>query len=671
MSASFLHDLQPGAQNQVRANFAAFIAKGKSLAHCKDIDWDSNVWSIGRDVGDLLTRHRGIHFRSHGSGKRKKDGEPFAEPFNSFAKAIFALLMETSNHTIGTLQEFIKQLRCLYAIERDPRLFTDSTFHQASDLNSKRLNLGHRELVITAGRLELIAEIVDGYHLSLEPISWKRPKSLWGRSGFRNPDNPEEEARHNAKLPNDQVIQAIVELYHEIPKTETADRLLICLSVVLLLTGLRITEALSLPWDSLENFIRDRADEKGPLLDEDGMPVVYSRLRQYLPVKRGEKVTARRYLGRIGSQVLRLVYEEIKVITQPFHDIAIWMVHHPGRALLPFAPQKQWFTRKEVDSFFGKSHLSKFIRLHNLKPVIRDGYSERMFPRSEIERVVLKHSRIGVVRSKPWPIHMHEILFVVGNGTFCRSINWSVTNAIKFVTSQQCGTFLVGNTNSKSVFERYGKTDADGNPLQITSHQFRHWLNNEMYMGGMSEVQISYQFGRYNKPSNQAYDHRNPILRAKALKEAARNGKLMGEFGNALKRMKVVDREAWIKSAFGNVHWGPLGGCADETIRRADAMPKECANCGGLIVVKGDTQGREEASRQLESTEWWLARAAEDVQEGDPNNDLQVRYFRQKATSLRRIIGIHDDPSIPDGTHVLMDFISGTAIELLDGACHV
>jgi hypothetical protein len=220
------------------------------------------------------------------------------------------------------------------------------------------------------------------------------------------------------------------------------------------------------------------------------------------------------------------------------------------------------------------------------------------------------------------------------------------------------------------VFERYGKTDVHGNPLRITSHQFRHWLNNELYLGGMSEVQVSYQFGRFNKRSNSAYDHRDPIQRAKVLREAARKGQILGEFGAALKRMKVVDREAWIKSAYGNVHWGPLGGCADETIRRADAMPKECANCGGLIVVKGDPEGRAEAVSQLEFAEWWLAKAEEDVQEGNLDNDLQVAYFRHKATSLHWIIGIHDDPSIRDGTHVLMDFIAGTAIDLMDGACH-
>ena len=405
------------------------------------------------------------------------------------------------------------------------------------------------------------------------------------------------------------------------------------------------------------------------------MPVVYSRFRQYLPEKQGEKVTARRYLGRIGSKILRAVCEEIQGITGPSHDIAVWMAKNPGRAMLPFAPQKKWFIREEVDRFFAKSTMCHFLRNHSLKSEFRENWSEPKFPRSELERVVMENSKIGVVRSKPWTIRTHEILFMIGDMTFCRSSSGSGGNrgiplAVRPLRASSLTRGLIGTPTLASVFERYGKKDTQGNPFRITSHQFRHWLNNEMYLGGMSEVQIRYQFGRFNKRSNSTYDHRDPIERAKALRDAARKGEVLGGFGSALKRMKVVDREAWIKSAFGNVHWGPLGGCADETIRRADAMPKECANCGGLIVVKGDPAGCEEAVRQLEFAEWWLAKAEEDAQDCNLDDDLQVRYYRHKAVSLRRIIATHDDPNISDGTHVLMDFISGSA-ELLDGACHV
>ena len=677
MSPSFLDDKQPGIQDQVQANYVAFVAKGKSIAKAKGIDWDSNVWHIGKDLGDLLNAPKSVYFRSLGSGRKKRDGMAFLEPFNSFAKACISILVEGRNYATGSIDSYIQSLRSIYAVEPDPRRYTDSTFQAALDLTFTRVRLARHCRAVIAARFELIADVVDGFHLSIEPISWKREIAFG--SGYRYPDDPEDQAKHNAKLPSDEVIQSVVELYHEIPRTETTDRLLICLCVVLLITGFRIGEALSLPWDCLENLIRDRSDGKGPLLDEEGMPVVYSRFRQYLPEKKGEKVTARRHLGRIGSQVLRAVYEEIQGITRPFHETTAWMAKHPGRAMLPFAPQKQWFTRQEVSEFFGKATMSRFISHHKLKSEIHGSMSEPMFPRSELERIVLGKSKVGVVRSNPWPIHTHEILFVVESTmNFSRSsrigsnkgCNYGIPNTVKPLNSSTFFNFLMGTSATKSVFERYGKTDGHGNPLHITSHQFRHWLNNEMYLGGMSEVQISYQFGRYNKRSNSAYDHRDPIQRAKALQEAARNGKLLGEFGNALKRMKVVDREAWIKSAYGNVHWGPLGGCADETIRRADAMPKECANCGGLIVVKGDPEGRAEALRQLEFTEWWLAKAEEDVQEGDPDNDFQIQYYCHKATSLRRIIEIHDDPSIPDQTHVLMDFIAGTVIHLMEGACH-
>lgn len=661
-------------KDQVQKNLKAFINRGMSIAKAKNIEWNSDFWRVGRDVDDLISGGSGIHFRSLPSSRKKKDGVPFEDPFNSFAKAFIAILIQNKDYALSSIDYILRVLRYLYAVEPDPRLLTDTSFQSALDLMFARENCVGDARASVASKLELIADVMEGYQLSIEPISWKREIAFSARD--RKPDDPEDQSRHNSKLPDDDVIAAVVDLYHDIPKTEGGDRLLICLCVLLLITGFRIREALSLPWDCLESYMRDRADGKGPLLDEEGMPVVYSKIRQYLPEKKGEMVTARRYLGRIGSQILRAVYEEIQGITQPFHDIAVWMAKNQGRAMLPFAPQKKFFTRDEVDGLFNKSELVKFLRRNQLNPEIRAGWSEPMFLRSELERVVLSASRIGIVRSKPWRISTSEILFIVGDMTFCRRLsnglrsNLGIPYAVRPLGKSTFGNFLMGSHSLASVFERYGKKDAQGNPLRITSHQFRHWLNNEMYLGGMSEVQISYQFGRYNKQSNSAYDHRDPIERAKALRDAARKGEILGGFGAALRRMKVVDREEWIKSAYGNVHWGPLGGCADETIRRADAMPKECANCGGLIVVKGDAEGREEALRQLEFVDWWLAKAEEDAQDGDLDDDLQVRYYRHKATSLRRIIATHDDPSIRDGTHVLMDFISGSA-ELLDGACHV
>lgn len=656
-------------EEQVRENLITFVMKGQTIAKSSGIKWDDHSWRFGYDKNDL-TGTKSIVFRGIPSAPKKRDGPFFTEPFNSFAKSCIAISSLEKDRASSSLNHYIGILKYLFAIEPHPALFTDSTFQEAFNLKLFRENLSIRSRYGVGALFERFANLVEEYHLSIEPISWRHGE----RRGyvFLKPDNIESMDDHNKRLPNDSIIQAIVDLYHEIPKTASIDRLTICIAVLLLITGLRVNELLTLPWDCLENHIPDRTDGKGPLLDEEGLPIVYTKIRQYLPEKSGEKITARRYLGRFGSAVIRAAVEEVQTICRPFHDIAKWMEANPGKAFLPFPKEKMFFTRKEAVAFFGVTHHRHFIMRNKIKEVIEPHSRNKLIPRSELERVILRDVRIGVVRSKPWPIHTHEILFVIG-GSAVTPFGPAV-NSVRPLTSSTFSGYLVGcsrgNRRRPGVFERYGKFDAQGNPHHITSHQFRHWLNNEMYLGGMSEVQISYQFGRYNRRSNSVYDHRNPIERAKALRDAAQKGEILGGFGMALKRMKVVDREEWIKSAYGNVHWGPLGGCADETIRRADAMPKECANCGGLIVVKGDHEGRGEAVRQLEFAEWWLAKAAEDAQDCNLDDDLQVLYYRHKAASLRRIIATHDDPNISDGTHVLMDFISGS-VELLDGACHV
>jgi hypothetical protein len=70
-------------------------------------------------------------------------------------------------------------------------------------------------------------------------------------------------------------------------------------------------------------------------------------------------------------------------------------------------------------------------------------------------------------------------------------------------------TRLGGNVYTKSIFEKFGYKDANGMPLRITTHQFRHYLNTVAQMGGLSQLDIAKWSGRANVAQNAVYDHQS------------------------------------------------------------------------------------------------------------------------------------------------------------------
>ena len=49
----------------------------------------------------------------------------------------------------------------------------------------------------------------------------------------------------------------------------------------------------------------------------------------------------------------------------------------------------------------------------------------------------------------------------------------------------------LGNRNPGSVFAVRGLTEADGSPLMIKTHAFRHWLNTLLDRGGLSDIELA------------------------------------------------------------------------------------------------------------------------------------------------------------------------------------
>ena len=72
-----------------------------------------------------------------------------------------------------------------------------------------------------------------------------------------------------------------------------------------------------------------------------------------------------------------------------------------------------------------------------------------------------------------------------------------------------------------------------------------------------------------------------------------------------------------------------------------------CSTCENCNIKKGDTEARARTEAELKDVRWLYQRALAEEGEGTIGASNYVEAHRQRIESLERIIGIHDDPTIP------------------------
>lgn len=183
-----------------------------------------------------------------------RTGEPFRNEsrFADLVKATIRLRAEIGGQGVNNQQELIIAFRYVY----DELLGMGTT--NLKELKREHLDAAvkqvkKRETEVSAykriQRLEELSRLLDENGLIRVRLGWrcssnKRPESM---GHGRLEDEESDGSIKTSKLPTDGIIEAVAYLYHHIPKSEWADRVRICLISLLVITGFRIGELLTLP----------------------------------------------------------------------------------------------------------------------------------------------------------------------------------------------------------------------------------------------------------------------------------------------------------------------------------------------------------------------------------------------------------------------------------------
>lgn len=398
------------------------------------------------------------------------------------------------------------------------------------------------------------------------------------------------------KLPSRRAMEAVADLFAGMA-TEPNDRLSICACVIAACTGLRVGELLTLP----ENCLTER----------DGALFV-----SYWVEKNTNREMVQYKVPRRARDLVLEAVTEARALTSANRDRAREIEASPASPPVPgYAPSDR-MTPQEVAALLGTSSsktsavATQIRRKHRKDPQTGDKY----FLASDLSAYLAAvQGPLWVVKATAGTQWLSGSLFVTTKNAFHHGSRSTINLVVEPVKEQALNGFLGGVWEStdgpedgavlregkwwvktkKSVFDRFGLTDDDGSPIEITSHQFRHWITTQARAGGASSALVKRWQNRSHSGDISAYEHMTMEQRVATLRKNIESGKVTGDVADTYFALVADVRDAFLENQLQYVHVTPMGLCVHDY--GASPCPSfmaclkgDCGACGDYLHDKSD-----------------------------------------------------------------------------------
>ncbi len=658
--------LRPQSQADCAQRLQDLVTKARVENIHQVSKFDTNYWSIPSRARSSSAGEGGIHFTQEPAVKGTKL-PPFPEPFLSFMKAVVTVYdaRTVSGYSASQLQTLVAAGRWLFKQfglrDPDPCALVHGDFERAVRDAQREMGEG---AVNIGSKLATIAEIMDDKGIGFSPINWRNPLKRQDKHSFIGPIA---NRRRDELMPSNEVLDALAQIS---ARTDLDIRDLIAQRTIDLLVsgGFRINEVLTMPRDCL--CIENELDDHGrPVLDRFGQPVERVGLR-YWPEK-GSTETRMKWVPSVMNEIVKRAINDILEITKPTWNIARYQFANPNATLLP----EPWHsnspddivTCSQIEHMLGLARRAgdQFLRVNKIPAIDviipkkqyqgAKEYTVKGAKLRDIGAALYRKSESGnVLRRAEGKQMLHECLFLIPKFFIKRSMKNGIAGTVTLLKDANINVYLVGFKDVLSIFQRLNCTGPDGTTLRVTSHAFRHWLNTLALEGGLSDVELARWMGR-RIAQNDAYDHRSPVQRALQLGNKLRAGQSLGPVAEATLSIRdPIRREEFISSLHGTAHVTDLGMC----VHPWDSLPCErhgaCFDCAELRIAKGDPRALSNASDQLNKTKAELAAAQAEEANGGVIAGRWVDAHERAIGALEKIVSMHNNLSLPDGTIVQM-----------------
>jgi hypothetical protein len=635
----------PRAEAEAQENLVEFIqfARGILGGYPEIKSWDEDRWDLTGVVawrGKGNDRARAV-FSSH-DGVGRIASEYMARPFLDFAKAYFLYSSATSSP-----KTFVVRLAALRALEKaligaqgipNVSLATPAVFNVASGHIKERFSDGAGYRVGRA--LEAIGKFLVDKRLVATPFQWRSPIK---RDQDKNRVGPEADRRRAKKMPTEAALDALPRCFRY-AETEI-DLLVTSVAALFCCAPERSAEVMTLPADCEVEVEHDGKQMYG--LRWWGAKGASPRIKWIVP-------------GMV--QVAKEAIARLRTVTDKAREIAAWYEVNPGRLYLP----------AEAEHLRGKGNLDPGDLVLLLGGIERDpafwlklntvplfALSERrtslVTSFAAVEGAVLSMLPPGFpLFDETTGITYSKALMVIQTNQFHRTKGGYPNMIERFGTNRM--NFHLGSCRERalSLFARFGFKEPDGGPIELTTHQFRHWLNTLAQRGGLSQVDIAKWCDRVDIRQNQAYDHMTSYELVEMTRSMTKEDpRLFGPLGELAMR-SPLSRDEFMQLEFPTAHTTEIGFCVHDFTMLPCQKHRDCINCSEHVCVKGDDRKTRRVMEQLEMAEEQLRRAMEARNDGFFGADRWAEHHKATVERLRALAQVLNDPSVQVGAIIQM-----------------
>lgn len=623
----------PRQEWEASKNLAAFIdlCRNQLTVFGSDLNWSSDSWP-----GQINFTRVGVAARGY------SESDLLAPEFMDFAKAYFRY--QQGFKPTGTRNES-KALRCV-----EKALLQRTGTALIGDLSIADLDVAAdvarafyaKVPAYHAGReIERLAKFVSMNRLIPNDLSvWKNPikhPAVAIQTGAKAKEQREK------KLPSSDVLNAIAEIFVNNPD-DPKDIFTSSVFAMLMCAPSRISEVLTLPVDC---EVEER-DKNGAL--QYGW-------RFWSGKGFGGDI---KWIPSVMVPIAKEAIARVKKLTEPARDLAKWIeenprsfYHHSG---CPNVSPTQKLTSIEAALALGlvaRDTKTAHGSLNRMK-LKRPNYSYSL-DELWIDYVMLRQPDDFPWLSKEQGIKYSNALFSMTRNLLHKQRGASPVMLwaprVNVFNNDLSPRESLNSDSHESIFDRFGYKDANGNRLQVTSHQIRHLLSTLAERGGMAQDELAKWAGRADAKQNRVYNQMSEyemVVRAELFDPSK---SLFGPVGETRKHIPITIQE-FNTLEKGAAHVTEFGFCVhDYTISPCDKY-RDCLNCKEQVCVKGEAEKLKRIKSQLAEVEQQFRAAEKALHEGYAGADRWYEYHQHTLVHLKQLVEILEDESLPDGSQI-------------------
>ncbi|MCG9024455.1 integrase [Laribacter hongkongensis] len=632
----------PKAELDAAANLRGFVdmCRSKLTVFGADLPFQNDVWDVTDAVatkGNGSKRER-ITF-SNAATVDQKAPEMMREPFLSFAKAYVRYM-----HGMRPTKIIHNRVAALRAIEAalletglppDPVQIDSRILNRAAQIVADRFSDGAAYRV--GGQIEMLGIFLSENRLVAVPIRWRNPIK---RPSSAVRVGKEFDEKREEMMPSPAALDALPRIFRI--ATEPADVITVSIAALLLASPDRISEVLTLP-----EACEVREPRKGK---EDAYGL------RWWPAKGAEPMI--KWLVPSMGSVVEEALQKIRSVTAEARRIAKWYEQFPDQLYLAanvaHLRGQEWLSMKELAKILGingGAAANTWCKTAGVATEKLEGAGKTLYVRfRDVEAAVLRMLPKGFpVLDNETGLKYSEALLIVRRNELGAQ-RGTYRCMIEAVSIGQVNTGLGSRVKHgyASIFSRFGFTEPDGSHIEVTSHQFRHYLNTLAQSGGLSQLDIAKWSGRKDIRQNEVYDHLTPGQMLQKIRDAVGGDQMFGPLAEIPKKV-LIRRDEFARLVVPTAHTTDLGYCVHDYTASPCQLHMDCIHCQDLVCVKGDAEREALLRRRLDEAKGLMERAQAATSEGYSGSDRWLDHHRTIVDRLVQLCAIMDDPKVPDG----------------------